>query len=57
MSYSVVVGNVYDGFQVVGPFESIDEAGKFANGGRVPEEMLGTVMELVAAEDYNPGPD
>ena len=57
MQYAVVVGNVHDGFQVVGPFDDINDAGAFANGGKVPEEMLGTVMELVAEDEYNPGPD
>lgn len=53
MTYSVVVGNVYDGFTVVGPFDDLEAAGRFANGSRIPEEMIATAMELVHPDHFS----
>ena len=49
--FVLVVGNVVDGLEFYGPFETTEEAGEFAGEGGVWVDRDWTIAELLNPED------
>lgn len=55
-TWCVGVGNLYDGFQVVGPFTS-RQASEWVEKTYIPVELSSIALELVPPDEFQPPPD